>query len=313
MNNYTVYKHTSPNGKIYIGITGKNPKHRWSNGNAYSNNKYFTNAINKYGWDNFTHEILFENLTKEAACQKEIELIKEYKSNNSEFGYNQSSGGEHSYFGCKHTQEQKQKIGLTHKNRIWVNNGEFSRMIYNYELDNYIQLGFNVGRIPHSEQARKNMSEAQKGHTVSIQGRLNMSLARIGKPHPHKCGYRVYKDGYKPSISSENCSKAGKGRVWLNNGIKCVRAYPDKVKEYLDKGFVIGKIQRWKNKENLGKNTNKLVNQYDLEGNFIKQWCSLTDAANYYNICISSITNCCKGKTLKANNFIWKYSEKENK
>ena len=29
MQNYYVYRHTSPSGKIYIGITFRNPKVRW--------------------------------------------------------------------------------------------------------------------------------------------------------------------------------------------------------------------------------------------------------------------------------------------
>ena len=33
--NYTVYKHTSPIGKVYIGITKMNPIRRWSNGKGY--------------------------------------------------------------------------------------------------------------------------------------------------------------------------------------------------------------------------------------------------------------------------------------
>lgn len=42
---YSVYKHTFHNSKIYVGITFRNPKIRWGNGNNYSNNKYMTNAI----------------------------------------------------------------------------------------------------------------------------------------------------------------------------------------------------------------------------------------------------------------------------
>lgn len=44
---FIVYKHTSPNGKIYIGITSQVPNHRWRNGNGYKTNPYFTRAIKK--------------------------------------------------------------------------------------------------------------------------------------------------------------------------------------------------------------------------------------------------------------------------
>ena len=53
---------------------------------------YFTNAIKKYGWANIEHKILYTNLSKEEAEQKEIELIKEYKSNKREYGYNLTEG-----------------------------------------------------------------------------------------------------------------------------------------------------------------------------------------------------------------------------
>lgn len=106
---YCVYKHTAPNGKVYVGITSKNPCERWQNGYGYKNNTHFWNAIVKYGWENFKHEILLDGLTKEEACQKENELIAEYKSNDSNYGYNLSSGGECSRKGCKCTLEHKQK------------------------------------------------------------------------------------------------------------------------------------------------------------------------------------------------------------
>ena len=93
MNNYKIYIHIFPNDKVYIGITSQNPKRRWNNGKGYRNNKYMTNAILKYGWDNIKHEILFDNLTKEQAEQKEIELIAEFNSNNKKYGYNILEGG----------------------------------------------------------------------------------------------------------------------------------------------------------------------------------------------------------------------------
>jgi hypothetical protein len=76
---YIVYKHTSPSGKVYIGITSLRPEERWGGGAGYVKNKHFNRAIKKYGWENIKHEILFDGLSKEDACKIEIELIKEYK------------------------------------------------------------------------------------------------------------------------------------------------------------------------------------------------------------------------------------------
>ena len=90
---YCVYKHTAPNGKVYIGITGQNPTERWRGGAGYKRNPLFYRAIQKYGWANFKHEILFDGLSKEEACDIEIALIKSHDSTNPQNGYNNSTGG----------------------------------------------------------------------------------------------------------------------------------------------------------------------------------------------------------------------------
>lgn len=115
-NNYTVYKHTSPSGKTYIGITSKNPIERWRNGRGYEHNKHFYSAILKYGWDNIKHEILFTDLSKEEAEQKEIELIASHRSNNHEFGYNVENGG--NSIG-KMSEETKEKLSLAHRGKTY--------------------------------------------------------------------------------------------------------------------------------------------------------------------------------------------------
>lgn len=91
---FYVYKHTSPSGKVYIGITCQKPEHRWNNGRGYMYNRYFTSAIQKYGWENIKHEILVENLSQDQASALEMQLIKEYDSCNPAKGYNATFGGE---------------------------------------------------------------------------------------------------------------------------------------------------------------------------------------------------------------------------
>lgn len=91
---YIVYEHISPSNKKYIGITCQIPEHRWRNGNGYKENPAFYNAIQKYGWENFQHNILFENLTAEEAAEKEKELIQKYMTLDKNYGYNILSGGE---------------------------------------------------------------------------------------------------------------------------------------------------------------------------------------------------------------------------
>lgn len=104
---YTVYMHKNKiNGKVYIGITSQKPEVRWNNGIGYRKT-YFHNAIKKYGWDNFEHIILFSNLTRSEAIEKEIDLIQIFNSTNQEYGYNIATGGE---INCGyHLSEEKKK------------------------------------------------------------------------------------------------------------------------------------------------------------------------------------------------------------
>ena len=63
---WCVYKHTNKtNGKVYIGKTCRKPEYRWNEGKGYIYQRHFWNAINKYGWDNFEHEILIKDLDAE--------------------------------------------------------------------------------------------------------------------------------------------------------------------------------------------------------------------------------------------------------
>lgn len=91
---YTVYKYTSPSNKVYIGLTsGTQNKRARSKGYGYKRCTAFWRAIEKYGWDNFTYEILAQDLTEEDAKQLEKYYIKLYDSTNPEKGYNISAGG----------------------------------------------------------------------------------------------------------------------------------------------------------------------------------------------------------------------------
>lgn len=87
---YVVYCHTSPSGKKYIGMS-KNVKRRWeAHGKHYKMCTKFYNAIKKYGWENITHEILEENLTKREAEKLEEFYIKKFDTVNN--GYNMLKG-----------------------------------------------------------------------------------------------------------------------------------------------------------------------------------------------------------------------------
>ncbi len=97
---YCVYCHINKiNQKVYVGITFRKPEDRWLNGNGYKRQPKFFNAILKYGWDNFEHIILEDNIVSEQeALKKETQYIKYYNSVNN--GYNVTEEGQKSSPHC---------------------------------------------------------------------------------------------------------------------------------------------------------------------------------------------------------------------
>lgn len=82
---------------IYIGITN-NTKRRWRKGGIEykpekGRNSKFWNAIQKYGWDSFRHEVLISGLSFKDACKLEQKYIAKFHSTDREIGYNISKGG----------------------------------------------------------------------------------------------------------------------------------------------------------------------------------------------------------------------------
>lgn len=91
-----LYKITNNiNNKIYIGITN-DYKRRWANHGT--ENTLISNAIKKYGKDNFTFEILFQNVPIEEIDQLEIDQIQLYNSLVPN-GYNVAKGGRYNIGG----------------------------------------------------------------------------------------------------------------------------------------------------------------------------------------------------------------------
>ena len=60
--------------------------------------------------------------------------------------------------------------------------------------------------------------------------------------------------------------------------------------------------------ENFGNKISKSINQYDLEGNFIKEWSSIKEAEIFfYGKTNGSIGACCRGIFKHVKGFKWKF------
>ncbi len=95
---YTIYCHQNRiNGKLYIGQTRcQDLTRRWTGGHGYEGCPHFYAAIQKYGWNNFSHNILRTGLTKSEADEYEKIYINFFDTTNPNFGYNIREGGHHS-------------------------------------------------------------------------------------------------------------------------------------------------------------------------------------------------------------------------
>lgn len=168
---YKVYKHTlskeisgKENDMVYIGITcKKNIKQRWLSGRGYDYNLHFSNAIKKYGWNNFLHDVLFEGLTKDEAEQKEIELIAYYDSTNPKKGYNHSLGG--NSLG-KHSEMTKQLI--SQKNKGKIRDEEFRKRLSEAHLGK-----------PKSESMKRKLSERSSIPVICIETKTVYKSATV--------------------------------------------------------------------------------------------------------------------------------------
>ncbi|EMS72179.1 NUMOD3 domain-containing DNA-binding protein [Ruminiclostridium cellobioparum] len=173
-NGYTVYMHTCKiNNKYYIGITQQQVEKRWGvEGCGYKTQLLFYRAIKKYGWnEGFNHEIIAINLSKQDACNLEIQLISHYKSNNPKFGYNIAYGGNINI----PTELTKMKISKAHMGRKMSQ--EYCKSVSERVKGEKHPL---YGKH-HSEETKNKLRQAISGHKHSDETRAKMSKQRKGR------------------------------------------------------------------------------------------------------------------------------------
>lgn len=182
---WCVYCHTNKiNGKKYFGITSKIPEERWKNGRGYDKTQvYFYNAIHKYTWDGFVHEIISQGLTEAEAKKQEVDLIALYKTNcrrysNPTYGYNCTDGGDGT---SGHLVDDKLK-----------------KKISEAVINSYITTGrkpWNYG-VSMTDEQKKKIKQANTGREISEDTRQKLSDAKKGKP-PNNAGRPMSKETKK--------------------------------------------------------------------------------------------------------------------
>ena len=265
---WCVYVHISPSNKYYVGITSQKPEKRWKGGSGYKNNIHFYRAIKKYGWNNFQHEIIASNLTKQEAENFEIILIYKLKSNNKNFGYNVSAGGgtldislcneKNSMYGKHHSDESRKKISDARKeyyNKLGYKN---FRPIYQFSLDGVLLREFHSVKEACEE--------------------LELNESTVSR----SCA-RVINTAY--------------GYIWV---------YKDLVTD-IDT-FIHDAIDRLEQcKLNRRKNSSKSVNLYDLDGNCLGKYNSISSLACQLGLSVSYISSYCSTKRVIQGRYLCEY------
>lgn len=161
---YCVYVHTNKiNGKKYVGQTCQNVERRWRDGEGYKESPRFYNAIKKYGWDGFYHEIIASNLTIEESNHFEELLINKLNTTNELFGYNLSSGGENKFI----SQDTKNKLSnsLKGKNKSVQMRNKLSKSRIGNNNPMFGKRGVlnPLCGIPKTEEHKLKLSKSNKG------------------------------------------------------------------------------------------------------------------------------------------------------
>lgn len=312
---YCVYKHTSPSGKSYIGMTCKQPPElRWSNGNGYKrHHPHFWNAICKYGWDNFTHEILFNGLTRQQACDKEKEMIAMYNTTNPYKGYNITQGGD-GKMGYVMSEETKRKISESHMGRFTGEN--------NPNYGNHKLAGENnpfYGQT-HTDDTKRKLSELATGRPSSMKGRHFSGTALDNIRYAQKTKRKPVLQFNLLGEFLSRFESAGDAAIVVNgdrNVISaCCRrtigtAY-DYIWVYEENYDSTQPIQKKPRKQRSADTYySRAVLQYTTDDVLVQEFISISEASRQSTINKSCIRDCCVGKQHTAGGFIWRYKNGE--
>ena len=183
-----IYKYTSPSGKSYIGQT-IHPERRVEQHRKMEGNNAFHSAIKKYGFENFTYEVLVTiDLEDKQELKQKLDYFERFyirKYHTYENGYNLTLGGGGT-IGFSHSVSEETKIKLSEAGKGRVQSEEAKRKIGEAHKGNKNCLGHI-----HSEETKLKMSETKKGHIVSDETRLKISEAKKGQFHSEEAKRKI--------------------------------------------------------------------------------------------------------------------------
>jgi group I intron endonuclease len=137
-----------------------------------------------------------------------------------------------------------------------------------------------------SEETKKKMSDSGKGKIITEEWRKNLSIAGMNRRHTEE--------------EKQKISQANKGKIKTPEHIA-------KIQATLKTMQMPKRSEETKALQSLNNGKSKKVNQYDLQGNFINQFRSGSQASRELGISVMSISSCALGKLKTGGGFVWKY------
>jgi group I intron endonuclease len=130
---------------------------------------------------------------------------------------------------------------------------------------------YNLGRIK-SQEERNKISKSNKGKIVSLETREKKRMSMLGKKHTKKTKTKMSKASLGKAKSKQHIKNMMKNRQVVIEGVKKANSKP--------------------------------ILQYDLEGNYLNEWSSITEAKRNYQCDIQGMLS---GRQKTAGGFVWKF------
>lgn len=212
---WNIYKHTNKiNNWSYVGRTAQKPTKRWGkNGQGYKKQAKFWNAIQKYGWDNFTHEIVAWVDNEELAIAEEI--YQKIKYDTIANGYNVMLGeGPNAMLGKTLSKDKKRVMSEEHKIKISKANKGQKRSLEHVAKQSERQKGKFAGQNnpffgkTHTEATKEILRQKNIGKFVSEETRAKQRAAAPRGENHHAFGKKLTEE-CKQKISENHANVSG--------------------------------------------------------------------------------------------------------
>lgn len=321
---WKLYCHTNLiNGKLYFGITSTSLERRYQTSKGYKGCPLFHRAIKKYGWENFKHEIIYDGLTKEEAEEAEQIYIAFFRTQDHNIGYNVQSGGSCS---GEVSEDGRQRLIEAASGK----NSKIAKPLVVFDINgNKVEELHSI----HEASVKYNSTIIHKNsalHSRAVNGCFFRLKSIVGdstvmseddllnsptKVLPKNFGYAHCRSvtmfdkltGKKIKTFSRlkdvlDLFEIEGSHIWKKGFLtsdKYVFMFTDSVKDVdvLNLDFL-------NPKPNVKA---KSVNQYDLNGELICTFSSLSSASKELGLSYKSMSSCANHKCQSSGGFVWRY------